>query len=199
MPTGNEFVAVHFGQQEQSYKQNEQESRSGEYGNSTRQTEPAPSAGSYPSVFDRQAGSEPLATGEAQNYYPEKVFQQIDCTGPGQSYVQSERESVSGEYDQAAPGNFLGKFTNGDDIVPEPVQSKQFHGDKEGDPKKLVRQATASIGHHSDLLKASGLRMPIATYGTHPWLRDELSTPGEEEPGQAEPDRDLKVPLRKSV
>lgn len=33
-------------------------------------------------------------------YYPEKVFEEIPCTGPGQSYVRTERESVSGEYGQ---------------------------------------------------------------------------------------------------
>lgn len=112
-----------------------------------------------------------------------------------QSYKGSERESVSGEYGQCIPQT-LGRFTSGDDMIPEPVPSMQFSSNKQGDPKKLVREAVDSINAHANLIDAMGYHQPVATLGSHPWLRDELANPTELEPGNAEPIAGMKVPER---
>jgi len=67
-----------------------------------------------------------MAENDSDNpiYYPNKAFEVIPCTGPGQSYVTTERESVSGEYGQCYE-NEAGPYP-GPDIVPSSVPSKQF-------------------------------------------------------------------------
>jgi len=203
MPTGNEYSDVRLSNSsgnDQSYKQHEQEEnpKGGAYGQGNESTAPQPTSGQYPNTFDRATPSEPLGTQSDDNpfYYPQKVFDRIPCTGPGQSYVQTERESVSGEYGQSDCRGMLGDYLQGDNMVPDPVPSKQFSSDKEGDPKKLVRQATVSVYAHSDMMKAYGYNLPVATMGSHPWLRDELATQDETEPGNAEPRLELKIPKR---
>src|SRR6266550_8881877 len=195
MPTGNEFTDVRFGSTgNQSYKQTDREMSPGiepQIGGPDGPSSP----GSYPRTFDQQAGEEPLVPTEGEVYYPQKVYQFIKCSGPGQDYVQTSREQVSGEYGQCgeppAPGPYPGT-----DMVPSPTPSKQFSSDKEGDPKKLVHQARQSIDAHADLMQAMGYNQPIATLGSHPWLRDELANPTELEPGNAEPTEFLKIPKR---
>jgi hypothetical protein len=196
MPTPNEFSDYRFGSTgDESYKQTDREMDGGVGGQGMGPLGPQPSTGQYPNTFDRPAGSEPMTPSN----YPETVFGRIAASGSAQWYTQTERQSVSGEYGQSDCKGMLGDYLQGDNMVPDPVPSKQFSSDKEGDPKKLVRQATSSIDAHSDLLYASGLNQPVATYGTHAWLRDELANPGEREPGNAEPVRDYKVPRRQSV
>ena len=104
MPTGNEYESVTFGQSEQSYKGTDREMAGG---------------------FDKPS-TEPLGTPSEDNpfYYPQEVFDPIKCTGPGQSYVHTERESVSGEFGQCQPGE-TGPYP-GDNMVPSSVSSKQF-------------------------------------------------------------------------
>jgi hypothetical protein len=195
MPTGNEFSDVRFGQGDQSYKQTDREMSPGWDKNVTAQGQ-QPTSGQYPNVYDRSAGSEPMGTESEDNpfYYPNRAFEYIKCSGPGQSYVTTERESISGEFTTCKPGE-TGPYP-GTDMVPSPTPSKQFSSDKEGDPKKLVRQATVSVNAHSDLMKAYGYNLPVATMGSHPWLRDELATQDETEPGNAEPRLELKIPKR---
>lgn len=192
MPTGNEFEVVMFGQSEQSYKGTDREMAGGVEPQIGGPLGPS-SPGSYPRTFDREAGSEPTASGE-NAYYPDRVFEHIPCTGPSQSYVTTERESVSGEYGQVDPSMTLGKYSSGDNMVPDTVPSRQFSSNKEGDPKKLVRQAC--IDSHSELNNVYGLHQPDATIGSHPWLRDELAVTSELEPGNAEPFAGMKVPER---
>lgn len=46
--------------------------------------------------------------------------------------------------------------------------------------------------------EAYGLCQPVATMGSHPWLRDELAYPSPAEPGNAEPYAAAKVPFETS-
>jgi hypothetical protein len=64
-----------------------------------------------------------------------------------------------------------------------------------GDPKALLASTKDCVEAHSDLNYIQGLCQPVATLGCHPWLRDSLSTTGEDEPGNAEPAQGLKVPF----
>ena len=190
-PTGNEYSDVRYGQSEQSYKQTDREMSGGIEPQIGGPMGPS-SVGSYPRTFDRQEGREP----EGPDYYPEDVYNHIPATGEAQWYTSTERQSVSGEYGQVDPNLTLGKYSSGDNIVPTPSPSKQFSSNKEGDPKKLVHQAVDSINAHSDLMNAYGLHQPVATMGSHPWLRDELTVTSVMEPGNAEPGPGMEVPER---
>jgi len=190
MPTGNEFTDVRFGQQDETYKQTDREMSGGiepQIGGGL----PAPSAGSYPLVYDSQAGSEP----SSPDLYPQRVFTAIPATGPAEDYT-SHGGSRGGEYGQVNPSMTLGRYYSGDNMVPDSVPSKQFSSDKEGDPKKLVRQAVDCINSHADLMNAYGYHQPVATLGSHPWLRDELTVTSEMEPGNAEPIPGMKNPFK---
>src|SRR5271168_4493364 len=105
MPTGKEYEVVMFGQNENSYKQTDRE-MDGLHEVQIGGPNAMIPGGNYPHTFDRQAGSEPTASGE-NAYYPERVFEHIPCTGPSQDYVRTERESVSGEYGQIDPSMTL--------------------------------------------------------------------------------------------
>lgn len=136
MPTGNEFSAVMFGQQDQSYKQTDREMSPGQdfqIGGPNN----VPPSGNYPNVFDRNPGTEPTASGE-QAYYPDRVFETIPCTGPSQSYVTSERESVSGEYGQS--DGLTNPLYPGTNMVPSPTPSKQFSSKPETYPGAGVKK-----------------------------------------------------------
>jgi hypothetical protein len=195
MPTPNDFTDNRFvGPGGQSYKQTDREMDGGVGGQGMGPLGPQPSSGQYPNTFDRPAGSEPSRS----ELYPETVFGQIAGSGPAQWYTQSERQSVSGEYGQSDCRGMLGDYLQSDNMVPDPVPSKQFSSDKEGDPKRLVQQARKSIDAHADLMQAYGYNQPIATMGSHCWLRDELATPTEMEPGNAQPSEFVKLPKRKS-
>lgn len=124
MPTGNEYSDVRFGQGDQSYKQTDREMSGGVDGQAAGPNSSV-SAGSYPSVFDGAAGSEPLGPTEGEVYYPQKAYEFIECTGPGQSYVRTERESVSGEYGQCGEPPAPGPYP-GNNMVPDSVPPKQF-------------------------------------------------------------------------
>lgn len=195
MPTGSEYTDVRFGQQDQSYKQTDREMSPGiepQVGGPNASTP----AGNYPNVYDREAGSESLGPTEGEVYYPQRVFDHITCTGPGQSYVTTERESVSGEYGQCeATGN--GPYP-GTDIVPSPTPSKQFSSKMTGNPEELLNSTRSQVEAHADLIGAYGYTMPVATMGNHPWLRDSLSNPGEDEPGAAEPTAREQIPMRRT-
>lgn len=192
MPTGNEFSVVMFGQQNQEYKQTDREMSPGQdfqIGGPNASTPP----GNYPNVYDRQAGSEPAGP----DNYPEGVYNHIPATGQAQDYVTSERESVSGEYGQS-DGITMPVYP-GTNMVPSPTPSKQFSSKMTGDPKTLLQEASAGVTNHADLMNAYGYNMPVATMGSHPWLRDELATPSQTEPGNAEPQINFKIPKRQSV
>ena len=64
-----------------------------------------------------------------------------------------------------------------------------------GDPKALLESVKPEIQNNSDLNYIYGLCQPIATLGSHPWLRDSCATTGEDEPGDAQPKSGMKVPF----
>lgn len=195
MPTGNEYSDVRFGDGDQSYKQTDREMSGGVDGQVGGPGNPLPQ-GNYPRIFDQTTGSEPLGTESDDNpfYYPNRSYETIKCTGPGQSYVTTERESISGEFGQceAQP---TGPYP-GTDMVPSPSPSKQFSSKMSGNPQELLNSTRTGIQSHSSLNEAYGLMQPAATIGSHPWLRDELTNTGESEAGNAVPSADLKLPKR---
>jgi hypothetical protein len=65
-----------------------------------------------------------------------------------------------------------------------------------GDPKELLEETRAGIESHADLVEAYGYTMPIATLGSHPWLRDRLANSSQKEPGAAAPNYPLNNPAR---
>jgi hypothetical protein len=74
-----------------------------------------------------------------------------------------------------------------------------FSTDVEADPKLLHQEARESVDAHADLMRAYGYGMPIATLGSHPWLRDDMADRSTREPGQAEPEAPLGIPQQKAV
>jgi hypothetical protein len=109
----------------------------------------------------------------------------------GDSYGQE-----SGELPTRTPENVYPNTTNSTGMD---EHNRQFSSDVNGDPKALLQQAREGVDAHADLMQAYGLNQPVATLGSHPWLRDELANPTELEPGNAEPTVDLKIPKRQNV
>jgi hypothetical protein len=72
----------------------------------------------------------------------------------------------------------------------------QFYSKMTGDPISLSESTRPYVEAHGNLNEAYGLLQPVATIGTHPWLRDGLVTPDELEPGNAEPRQGVKMPNR---
>ena len=60
-----------------------------------------------------------------------------------------------------------------------PAPSKQFSSDANGDPKALLESTRPGINAHASLNEAYGLMQPVATLGSHPWLRDSLTNTSE--------------------
>ena len=190
MPTGNEFSVVLYGNGDQSYKQTDREMSGGIEPQIGGPGNPLPS-GNYPRTFDREAGSDPMTP----SGYPEQVFSDISATGPGQSYTQTERQSVSGEYGQS--DGITNPLYPGNNMVPDNVPSKQFSSKMSGDPKELLQSARSGVDAHADLMAAYGYNQPMATMGSHPWLRDELTVTSEREPGNQMPsDGNAELPKR---
>jgi hypothetical protein len=198
MPTGSEYQDVRLGSGDQSYKGTDREMSPGWDANVTAAGQ-QPTSGQYPNVYDRAAGQEPMGTESEDNpfYYPNRAYEYIKCTGPGQSYVTTERESVSGEFNMCRPGE-TGPYP-GTDMVPSPTPSKQFSSKMSGNPEELCESTRPGIEAHADLMHVYGYNMPVATMGSHPWLRDGLANTSELEPANAEPKREYKIPARQSV
>ena len=74
--------------------------------------------------------------------------------------------------------------------------NRQFSSKMSGDPRELLEQTRAGAEAHADLLESYGLCQPVATLGSHPWLRDSLTEPSALEPGNAAPDNQLGTPFR---
>lgn len=187
MPTGNEFDAVYFGKQEQSYKSTERESRSGDFdvqGDCSIVGDGKPvGIGNYPRPFDGSAGSEP----HSGDYYIDNVFSRIPATGPSSSYKQNEQQSIGGEYGMTRGQREGGRATQGDNELPDPVRSKQFSSDVNGEPVSLCQSTKPGIDAHADMQYAFGLCSPVAGLGRHDWLRDSLTNPGQKQPGNEVP------------
>jgi hypothetical protein len=74
--------------------------------------------------------------------------------------------------------------------------NRMFSQDKENDPRALLEQTRAGVDAHADMNAAYGLFQPVATLGSHPFLRDGLTNPTEREAGNAEPFPTEKLPKR---
>lgn len=196
MPTPSDFSNVQFSQSEQSYKQTERESRSGDFdfqGEVSIAGAGKPvGSGNYPRVYDGTAGSEP----HAADYYIDSVYSRISATGPDSSYMKNEQQSISGEFGPTRGQREGGRATQGDNELPDPVRSKQFSSDTNGDPKVLLQSTVADVAMHASINQCYGLNQPAATLGSHPWLRDELTNTGETEPGNAVPNPSIKTPFK---
>jgi hypothetical protein len=75
-------------------------------------------------------------------------------------------------------------------------ENPQFSSKMSGDPVELLESTRPGIDAHAALNESYGLCQPVATLGSHPFLRDELSSPTELEPGNAEPKSGLQIPKR---
>lgn len=63
-----------------------------------------------------------------------------------------------------------------------------------GDPKDLLADVAPGVKIHADIVAAYGYNMPLATLGSHAWLRDSLADAGENEPGNMQPEAGKKIP-----
>lgn len=187
MPTGNEYSTVMYGQNDQNYTTTDREMAAGVQPQIGGPSGPSP-AGNYPNVYDRQAGSEPTSP----DYYPEQMYSPIPCTGPGQSYVNSERQSVSGEYGQS--DGITNPIYPGTDMVPSPTPSKQFSSKTSGDPIELLNSTHSEVLKHSNMNQAYGLNQPVAGLGITHWLRDSFAKPDDSEPGNSAPGPGQRMP-----
>jgi hypothetical protein len=125
------------------------------------------------------------------------------CTGSNSTERGEGRLGKAGEphgqvspYAPETPDVALGDYPNLRGYGYDPTNS-QFSQDKENDPIRLMEQTRAGIDAHANLNESFGLYQPVATLGSHPFLRDELSNPTEREAGNAEPFPTVKLPKRR--
>ena len=86
----------------------------------------------------------------------------------------------------------------GSELVPTPGDPPlQFSSDTNGNPEALLNSTRSSVQAHADMNACYGLTQPVATLGSHPWLRDSLADPSTSEPGNAIPNQVRGVPLQK--
>lgn len=95
-------------------------------------------------------------------------------------------------FDNADPVD-AGNYPNAKGYGYDPDNS-QFSSKMSGDPISLLESTRQSVEAHADLNASYGLLQPVATLGSHPFLRDGLTTPDELAPGNAEPQPGLKIP-----
>jgi len=74
--------------------------------------------------------------------------------------------------------------------------NRRFSSDKPRDPRELLEQTRAGVDAHASMNESYGLCQPVATLGSHPWLRDSLTNTSEKEAGNAEPFPCGKLPKR---
>jgi hypothetical protein len=72
--------------------------------------------------------------------------------------------------------------------------NRMFSQDKENDPRALLESTRAGVNAHADLNASYGLTQPVATLGSHPFLRDGLANSSEREAGNESPFTDAKLP-----
>jgi hypothetical protein len=189
MPTPNDYSRVNFGGSDSAGRQ---DGPAMEYGQvQPSSTLPAPASGNYPDI--ESSNLTPSANyQEASGNYPD-VFSRVDLGGDNTSdYKARSSQGQTGNFGQAVGPNGPKASTN---QVPNSVPSKQFSSDTNGRPEALLATTQASIAAHADLNLAYGLTQPVATVGSHPWLRDSCADPTTSEPASAAPDRVRGVPM----
>jgi hypothetical protein len=191
MPTPNDFTRVTYGGSDSTGRQ---DSPAMEYGQvNPSSTLPGPSGGNYPATF----GGEPADHySPAPDAYP-NVFSRVSFGGDNTSdYKTRSSQGQTGNFGQAVGPNGPKASTN---QVPSPSPSKQFSSDTNGNPNALLAASRPSVDAHASLNECYGLTQPIATPGSHPWLRDSLTNTSTEEAGNAGPNQVRGVPLQRSA
>src|SRR5260370_21358809 len=74
--------------------------------------------------------------------------------------------------------------------------NRMFSSNKPGDPRELLEQTRAGVDAPASMNESYGLCQPVATLGSHLWLRDSLTNTSEKEAGNAEPFPSGKLPKR---
>jgi hypothetical protein len=115
-------------------------------------------------------------------------FLRIDFARAPRSQDASEPEA----------SNF-GPYPGADLVPPETRSDAQFSSDTSGDPRDLLESTRSGVQAHADINACYGLTQPVATLGSHPWLRDSLADPGTSEPASAAPDRVRGVPMQRQA
>jgi hypothetical protein len=130
-------------------------------------------------------------------------FEDLRCDGNMSRERGQGKMGVAGEYQgQAWPGAPQGPEVPQDDYpnlrgYGFDADNPQFSSKMSGDPIDLMESTRADVQAHADMNAVYGLNQPVATLGSHPFLRDELSNPTELEPGNAAPFAEVKIPKRR--
>lgn len=121
-------------------------------------------------------------------------FSRVNFGGDGESsYERRSGQGRTGNFEQARPeAGLLPEY--GSDLVPTPSRSPQFSSDVNGKPEALLSSTKAGIQAHAELNQCYGLGQPIATLGSHPWLRDECAVTSTDEPANTVPKPNLGIP-----
>jgi hypothetical protein len=113
------------------------------------------------------------------------------------SRVNFSNSPAPEEYGQVNPSDIYPAMPS--ELVPSPGDpERQFSSDVSGDPRDLLENTRPGIEAHADMNLAYGLTQPVATLGSHAWLRDSLADPGTSEPANAIPNQVRGVPLERT-
>ena len=120
------------------------------------------------------------------------------CPTPNEfSRIDFSRGPVSRDASEPE-GSQFGPYPSSE-LVPTPGDPPlQFSSNHSGDPRDLLAKTEAGVKAHAEMNLAYGLTQPVATLGSHPWLRDSLSDPGTSEPANAIPNQVRGVPLQRT-
>jgi hypothetical protein len=114
----------------------------------------------------------------------------------GESYTR-HGENRSGNFGQVNPEATLPDPAA--DTYPNPFGygydpgNRQFSSNVDGDPRALLEETRSGVESHADMNAAYGLFQPVATLGSHPWLRDELANVTERDRAMHHRSRILKL------
>jgi hypothetical protein len=113
------------------------------------------------------------------------------------SRIDFSRGPVSRDASEPEASEF-GPYPGPDIVPPETPSDAQFSSNRSGDPRDLLAQTETGVRAHAEMNLAYGLTQPVATLGSHAWLRDSLADPSTSEPGNAIPDEVRGVPLQRT-
>jgi hypothetical protein len=113
------------------------------------------------------------------------------------SRIDFSRGPVSRDASEPEASGF-GPYPGPDIVPPETRSDAQFSSDTSGDPRDLLESTRSGVQAHADINACYGLTQPIATPGSHPWLRDSLADPSTSEPANAQPNQVRGVPLQRT-